>query len=88
MAVASRVSGRAGDDFWLGGRTSPWARDFSEAKLLSALDVEQRDWKGTPSWTRTTFLVDPTGVVRKTYAKVDPNGHDKAVLADLAAMKG
>jgi thioredoxin-dependent peroxiredoxin len=59
-----------------------------EAKLLSALDVEQRDWKGTPSWTRTTFLVDPSGVVRKTYAKVDPNGHEKAVLADLAALKG
>ena len=39
-------------------------------------------------WDRTTFLVDPTGVVRKVYAKVDPNGHEQAVLKDIASLKG
>lgn len=59
-----------------------------DKKLLTALGIGQTEWKGTMYWDRTTFLVDPTGVVRKVYAKVDPNGHEKAVLADIAALKG
>jgi peroxiredoxin len=57
-------------------------------KLLGALGVGQSEWKGTKYWDRTTFLVDPTGVVRKVYTKVDPNGHEHAVLKDIAALKG
>ena len=57
-------------------------------KLLGALGVSQSEWKGTMFWERTTFLVDPTGVVRKVYAKVDPNGHEVAVLKDIVALKG
>ena len=56
--------------------------------LLSALGVGQTDWKGTKFWDRTTFLVDPSGVVRKVYLKVDPKGHEKAVLDDIAKLKG
>jgi len=59
-----------------------------ERKLLGALQVGQTDWKGTLYWDRTTFLVDPSGVVRKVYAKVDPNGHEKILLGDLANLKG
>lgn len=59
----------------------------TEKKLLSALGVGQSEWKGTMYWDRTTFLVDPQGVVRKVYAKVDPNGHEKVVLDDIAALK-
>jgi len=58
------------------------------AKLLTALGITQSEWKGTMYWDRTTFLVDPTGVVRKVYTKVDPNGHEVAVLKDIAALKG
>lgn len=58
-----------------------------EAKLLGALGVAQSEWKGTKFWDRTTFLVDPSGVVRKVYGKVDPNGHEKIVLADIAALQ-
>ena len=58
------------------------------AKLLGALGVSQSDWKGTMFWDRTTFLADPTGVVRKVYTKVDPKGHELAVLKDIAALKG
>jgi len=59
-----------------------------DAKLLGALGVSQSEWKGTQYWDRTTFLVDPSGVVRKVYTKVDPNGHEQAVLKDIAALKG
>lgn len=59
----------------------------TEKKLLSALEVGQSEWKGAKFWDRSTFLVDPKGVVRKVYAKVDPNGHEKIVLADIAALK-
>ena len=57
-----------------------------EGKLLAALGVGQSDYKGTMYWDRTTFLVDASGVVRKVYTKVDPNGHEKAVLKDIAAL--
>jgi peroxiredoxin Q/BCP len=59
-----------------------------EAKLLTGLGVAQSDWKGTKFWERTTFLVDPAGVVRKVYTKVDPNGHEKVLLEDIAKLKG
>jgi peroxiredoxin Q/BCP len=58
------------------------------AKLLGALGAGQSEYKGTQYWDRTTFLVDPVGVVRKVYTKVDPNGHEQAVLKDIAALKG
>jgi peroxiredoxin Q/BCP len=57
-----------------------------EKKLLTALGVAQSEWKGTMYWERSTFLVDPQGVVRKTYAKVDPNGHEQTLLADIGAL--
>src|SRR5688500_13366330 len=44
-----------------------------KAELLGALGGGQSDFKGTSYWNRTTFLVDPEGVVRKVYEKVDPN---------------
>ena len=36
---------------------------------------------------RNTFLIDPTGTIRKVYTNVNPNPHSKEVLADLASMK-
>jgi peroxiredoxin Q/BCP len=36
---------------------------------------------------RNTFLIDPTGKIRKVYLGVDPNPHSKEVLADLASLK-
>jgi thioredoxin-dependent peroxiredoxin len=54
-----------------------------ETKLLSALGVPRKE---SGSFWRTTFLVDPSGVVRKTYEKVDPNGHERAVLSDIQAL--
>jgi peroxiredoxin Q/BCP len=36
---------------------------------------------------RNTFLIDPKGVIRKVYLKVDPNPHSKDVLAELDELQ-
>jgi len=36
---------------------------------------------------RHTFLIDPAGVIRKVYLKVDPARHSAEVLADLSALQ-
>ncbi len=36
---------------------------------------------------RNTFLVDPKGVIRKEFIKVDPNPHSKEVLAALEDLQ-
>ena len=36
---------------------------------------------------RHTFLIDPTGVIRKVYLNVDPSRHSAEVLADLAQVQ-
>jgi peroxiredoxin Q/BCP len=36
---------------------------------------------------RNTFIIDPTGVIRKVYIKVDPSTHSEAVLADLEKLQ-
>ena len=37
---------------------------------------------------RSSFVIDPKGVVRKSYAKVNPQGHEKVLLDDIKALKG
>ncbi len=36
---------------------------------------------------RNTFLVDPSGVIRKVYLKVNPATHSEEVLADLGKLR-
>jgi peroxiredoxin Q/BCP len=42
---------------------------------------------GTNYAARNTFLIDPSGVIRKVYLKVAPAKHSDEVLADLATLK-
>ncbi len=56
-------------------------------ELLSALGVGRSEWKGTLYWDRTTFVIDPQGKLRRIYEKVTPQDHEKALLADIAAMQ-
>ena len=58
-----------------------------EATLLTALGVPQLEWKGSLYGERTTLLVDPEGKIRKVYPKVDPAGHEAAVLEDLKLLQ-
>lgn len=36
---------------------------------------------------RNTFLIDPHGIIRKVYTKVDPNVHSENVLTELAELE-
>jgi thioredoxin-dependent peroxiredoxin len=45
------------------------------------------EYNGMTLAARNTFLIDPTGVVKKVYTKVDPQGHSAAVLADLQQLQ-
>lgn len=54
--------------------------------LLTDLGVGQTEYKGTMYWDRTTFVVNPSGVLTKIYEKVNPQGHEEALLRDLKEM--
>ena len=55
--------------------------------LLKACGIGQSEYKGTMYWDRTSFVVDPKGMVRKVYAQVNPEGHEKVLLADIRQLK-
>jgi thioredoxin-dependent peroxiredoxin len=57
------------------------------ASLMTALGIGQSEWKGTKYWDRTSFVVDPKGVIRKVYEKVNPEGHEKVLLADVKTLQ-
>jgi peroxiredoxin Q/BCP len=42
---------------------------------------------GNTMAARNTFLIDPSGVIRKVYVKVKPATHSDDVLADLAVLQ-
>jgi len=56
-------------------------------ELLNAAGVGQSDYKGTMYWNRTSFVIDPQGVLRKVYEKVNPEGHERVLLDDIKAMQ-
>jgi thioredoxin-dependent peroxiredoxin len=45
------------------------------------------EYNGMTLAARNTFLIDPTGVIRKVYVKVNPQGHSDEVLADLQQLQ-
>jgi peroxiredoxin Q/BCP len=59
----------------------------TKAGLLKAAGVGQAEYKGTMYWNRTTFLIDPEGVLRKVYEKVNPDGHEKTLLEDIRRLQ-
>ena len=46
-----------------------------------------RTIQGMKFWERTTFVVDPKGIIRKVYEKVNPEGHERVLLDDINSMK-
>jgi peroxiredoxin Q/BCP len=56
-------------------------------ELLSAAGVGQSEYKGTMYWDRTSFVIDADGKLRKTYLKVQPEGHERVLLNDIKAMQ-
>jgi len=57
------------------------------AELLKACGVGQSEYKGTMYWDRTSFVVDPGGMIRKVYQKVNPQGHERTLLDDIKHLK-
>ena len=57
------------------------------AKLLKASGVGQTEFGGAKYWNRTSFVIDPKGILRKVYEKVNPQGHEKVLLDDIKAMQ-
>ena len=45
------------------------------------------EYQGNVMSARNTFLIDPTGTIRKVYVKVKPQAHSEEVLADLAQLQ-
>jgi peroxiredoxin Q/BCP len=54
---------------------------------MKSLGIGQAEWKGMKFWERTSFVVDPKGVLRKVYEKVSPEGHERVLLADIESLK-
>jgi peroxiredoxin Q/BCP len=57
-------------------------------ELLRALEVGQSEYKGARYWNRTSFVVDPKGILRKVYENVSPQGHEQVLLEDIKELKG
>jgi thioredoxin-dependent peroxiredoxin len=47
----------------------------------------QSEYKGTMYWNRTSFVIDPEGVLRKVYTNVKPEGHENVLLQDIKTMQ-
>jgi len=45
------------------------------------------EFQGKKYAARNTFIVDPDGVVRKTYREVKPEGHSQEVLGELTYLQ-
>jgi peroxiredoxin Q/BCP len=58
-----------------------------KTELIRSLGIPHARWNRAKYWERTTFVIDPMGVVRKVYPKVDPQGHERILLDDIRLMK-
>jgi peroxiredoxin Q/BCP len=56
-------------------------------EFLKAAGVDQSEYKGTMYWSRTSFVIDPKGNLRKTYLKVNPEGHERVLLNDIRQLQ-
>ena len=59
----------------------------TNSDLMKKLGIGTAEWKGMKFWERTSFVVDPQGVIRKVYEKVNPEGHEKVLLDDIKNLQ-
>ncbi len=71
------------------------AKEGLNFKLLADTDQKTSekygsvmDYQGKKYSARNTFLIDPEGVIKKVYIKVNPSKHSEEVLADLQQLQG
>lgn len=58
-----------------------------EGAKVATLYDSLTQFQGKQYAARSTFIIDPTGVVRKIYRGVKPTGHSQEVLSDLANLQ-
>ena len=58
-----------------------------DASLMTALGIGQSEWKGMKFWERTSFVVDPRGIIQRVYEKVNPEGHERVLLGDIRNLQ-
>lgn len=58
-----------------------------DASLMKTLGIGQSEWKEMKFWDRTSFVVDPNGIVRRVYEKVNPEGHERVLLNDIRGLQ-
>ncbi len=70
------------------------AKEGLDFKLLADVDHKvsetyrsTMDYKGELLSTRNTFLIDPNGIIRMEWIKVEPSKHSDEVLAALAKLQ-
>ncbi len=59
----------------------------TKAELLRALGIGQSEHQGVAYWDRSSFVVDPKGIVRKVYEKVKAQGHEMVLLDDIRQLQ-
>ncbi len=59
----------------------------TDATLMKSLGIGQSEWQGMKFWERSSFVIDPNGVVRKVYEKVNPQGHEAVLLEDIKKLQ-
>lgn len=59
----------------------------TSSQLMNALGLGESEWKGMKFWERTSFVVDPKGIIRKVYPKVNPEGHEQVLLRDIQSLQ-
>jgi peroxiredoxin Q/BCP len=71
------------------------AKEGLNFKLLADTDQKTSEkygsvmeYQGKKYSARNTFLIDPTGVIKKVYTNVNPMNHSDEVLADLQQLQG
>ncbi len=62
--------------------------DLALLKPLGAFGKKVMYGKEVEGIIRSTFLIDPKGIIRQVWPKVSVKGHVQAVLDTLAALKG
>ncbi|SRR6266542_868803 len=60
----------------------------TNADLIRACGIGQSKWLGFKYWDRTSFVIDPDGVIRKVYQQVQPKGHEQILLEDIKELQG
>lgn len=58
-----------------------------KGEFLKKANVTQTEWKSQWYWERSTYVINPNGVVAKIYENVKPDGHEQMLLNDIKKLQ-